>query len=678
MRRARWLLTAVLAASATIVSLGSAGTLAQAKQLPAAVSEAPDSPVAVNLTKLTPVVPKLGDSLTVSGTAANRSPETRRNLTMQLRFSTVPLDDRNQLSQVADGSGERDGEVVRTTVPADLPPGATVPFTLTIPLANLDLSSQGVYYLAAEAVDDDGSAGVARTFLPWFPDPKAVTPVSVVWLWPVASPGARDAADVLIGGSSVTAFQPGGRLATIATAGASRTADVSWLIDPQTMQQAAVLSEPHVVLQNGQEVAATGSAAARQWADALRKATSAADVSALPYSYPDAVGDVRSDLGDDLVLATTSAPTLLSGQLDRPVRGGFAWPSQRRLDQPTLNALKGAGVTTVVLDSDALAGVDSEASPFAQVRADSGLLTSVTPDTGLTAALATPDGNAVVARQRFLAETAMIALDDPAAGRTVVAAPPMFWNPSSELTATVAATATAPWSRLKGLGEALSSAGSMPERQLAEVTIATLPQEHLATVRNNSQVLASISAIMDAPGAELQSYREALLRCESAAWILAAGTGSELLTRTSIQVAQERDKVHITSAGTISFPGSKGRVPITVANDTDVPVTVGLTLTATPAYRIEVEPIQDIRIPPRGKVSLEVPVVLVGSGSLAVTAQLLTPENSPYGPPERVDLRTTAYSRAAAWVVGSAFLLLCLFLAVSFVRRRREKREERG
>lgn len=107
---------------------------------------------------------------------------------------------------------------------------------------------------------------------------------------------------------------------------------------------------------------------------------------------------------------------------------------------------------------------------------------------------------------------------------------------------------------------------------------------------------------MDAPGAELQSYREALLRCESAAWILAAGTGSELLTRTSIQVAQERDKVHITSAGTISFPGSKGRVPITVANDTDVPVTVGLTLTATPAYRIEVEPIQDIRIPPRGKV----------------------------------------------------------------------------
>lgn len=68
-----------------------------------------------------------------------------------------------------------------------------------------------MYFLAAEAVDDDGSAGVARTFLPWFPDPKAVTPVSVVWLWPVASPGARDAADVLIGGSSVTAFQPGGR-----------------------------------------------------------------------------------------------------------------------------------------------------------------------------------------------------------------------------------------------------------------------------------------------------------------------------------------------------------------------------------------------------------------------------------------------------------------------------------
>lgn len=688
MRRASRLLVAVLAAAAAVTGVsGAINAAPTAAAAPAdAVAAAPPpavespgtSPAAVELSQLTPVVPKVGDTLTISGKTTNRSQSTLRNLSLVLRFSTVPIDDRAQLSQIANGSGERDGQPVRSSVPADLAPGASIPFRFAIPLANLDLGSQGVYSFAVEAVDDGGTAGSARTFLPWFPDPKAITPISLVWLWPVASPGARDAANVLIGGGAVSQFQRGGPLATIEAAGATRATGVSWLIDPQTMQQADVLSESHVVLEGGREVAGTGSAAAREWIAGLRKATAVADVSALPYSFPDVVGDVRGGLGGDLVLAATSAPTLLTDQLQRPVRGGVVWPNEQRLDQPTLNALKAAGATTVVLDAAGLGtSQDSTSNPFSQVRADSGLVTAVSPDPGLGALLDTPATNPVLARQRFLAETAMIASADPTLGPTVVAAPPMFWSPGTELTDTLNASATAPWSKLTSLGEALSSAGSLSERPLADVDIATLSPEHLAAVRQDVATLASISAIMNAPGAELQTYREALLRCESAAWILSADIGRELLARTTVQVTQERDRVHITSAGTISFPGSKGRVPITVANDTEVPVTVGLALTAAPAYRIEVAPIRDIRIPPRGKVSLEVPVTLVGSGSLAVSGQLLTPDGQPYGPPEQVDLRTTAYSRAAAWVVGSAFLLLCVFLAVSFVRRRREKRAGR-
>ena len=66
-------------------------------------------------------------------------------------------------------------------------------------------------------------------------------------------------------------------------------------------------------------------------------------------------------------------------------------------------------------------------------------------------------------------------------------------------------------------------------------------------------------------------------------------------------------------------------MPITVANDTEVPVTVGTCTDRHTGLPNRGRAIRDIRIPPRGKVSLRSRVTLVGSGSLAVSGQLLTP-----------------------------------------------------
>ena len=105
----------------------------------------------------------MGDTLTISGTTTNRSQNTLRSMSLVLRFSTVPIDDRAQLSQIANGSGERRATCAQFG-PADLAPGASIPFRFAIPLANLDSGGQGVYSFAVEAVDDGGTAGIARTF----------------------------------------------------------------------------------------------------------------------------------------------------------------------------------------------------------------------------------------------------------------------------------------------------------------------------------------------------------------------------------------------------------------------------------------------------------------------------------------------------------------------------------
>jgi hypothetical protein len=114
---------------------------------------------------------------------------------------------------------------------------------------------------------------------------------------------------------------------------------------------------------------------------------------------------------------------------------------------------------------------------------------------------------------------------------------------------------------------------------------------------------------------------------------------------------------------------------VTVSNDLPVAVTVGLTLSASPAYRLASTPIEPITVPPGQRLSLEVPVRVVGSAPLTVTAQLLTPQGDQYGPGEDFELRTSAYSRVAAWAVALAFGTLILMAATSVIRRVRRRSE---
>ena len=69
------------------------------------------------------------------------------------------------------------------------------------------------------------------------------------------------------------------------------------------------------------------------------------------------------------------------------------------------------------------------------------------------------------------------------------------------------------------------------------------------------------------------------------------------------------------------------------------------------------------------KVSLEVEAKVIGSGTLPVRIQLTTPSGRRYGEPVTVQVRTTAYSRAAAYVVSGAFVILAFLLGMNFVRR---------
>jgi hypothetical protein len=92
-------------------------------------------------------------------------------------------------------------------------------------------------------------------------------------------------------------------------------------------------------------------------------------------------------------------------------------------------------------------------------------------------------------------------------------------------------------------------------------------------------------------------------------------------------------------------------------------------LVGVPAARLESPPVTNIFIEAGHKVSVEVEARVIGGDPLPVNIQILTPDGLKYGVPSSITLTSTAYSRAAGWVVGAAFLAILIFVVAGVTRR---------
>ena len=276
----------------------------------------------------------------------------------------------------------------------------------------------------------------------------------------------------------------------------------------------------------------------------------------------------------------------------------------------------------------------------------------------------------------------MITLELPQTPRTVVMAPPMAWRPSEAYARTVVRTlASLPWVRPTSLSALLAAAPSDVTRTLApypeSAANAQLPSTYVARIAATEREAATLAEIVGGASDGTGAVVGALQRSGSAFWRAERRTGDALLTRTTAGVDELTAKVRVVSSGSVSLPGETGTIPVTIANDLEVPVTVGLRVTGDPAVRLEASPVAPITIAPGRKTSVEVTARVAGSGSVTALLQLTTPSGQDYGEPARIEVGSAAYARAAAWVVGAAFALLLALVAVNTVRRVRVARVAR-
>lgn len=190
--------------------------------------------------------------------------------------------------------------------------------------------------------------------------------------------------------------------------------------------------------------------------------------------------------------------------------------------------------------------------------------------------------------------------------------------------------------------------------------------------------VASIASIVDEPATLL-----AELRLELLAALPTAGrpvTDADRLAIASLadSLKDIRTAVEIVGGSDIHAVGESVGLPITITNRLEVPANVVLTLRPTNALVSVDQPRVDVTVAPESQQRVQVPIDVVGTGTLWMIVQLHTPDGVPLGQTQmlRISAQPTI-EVAVAWAIGAAIVLLLGFGIFRSIQKRR-RGEARG
>jgi hypothetical protein len=615
-------------------------------------------------------------------------------MTVRLRYSRQPLAGRAELERYARaGAAQPPGQIGAPQVLRQaLGPNAKQAWRLTTTARAMGLDSFGVYPLSVEVNDTAGRVLAAQhTFLTFVPNNyrKILKPTKIAWVMPLVDQPHRVIGSSFRDDRLAADFAQGGRLNKLVAAARATKTPLTWSIDPALLDDARTMTKPYTV-RGAQK---PKSAAADRWLADLKAAAAGDPYFALPYADSDVVALVRNHRLGDLKLAykNNQAAQATLGRSPEPI----AMPPEGVADQPTLNQLSKDGSQIVLLSSDVLPGTAGLTyTPTAAIAVQNGRGTkyAVAADRTIASVIGADTrqpGAAVLAEQRFLAETAMITAERPSLQRTVVIVPPRRWNPGQELVERLMTdSGTARWLQPISLRQAAQ--GASAQRTFAGYPAAYRSHElnarYLRSVRSLGTKAYRFSSVFEPP---LTGYPEAILRLESSAWRgkRAAARAGAARSALADQLARDRRAVDfvLNSGPGPSLAGEIGQVPVTIANDmAGHSITVQLEVTSTYPARLQIGELKQQlwTIAPQKKVTVFVPMRTAANGKTDVRLRLLSESGKPIGVDRTIRVNATGFGRTAILITGGALVVLFLGVGTRVVRARRrngaESRNDQG
>jgi hypothetical protein len=195
------------------------------------------SVIAVVLDRVTPIAPRPGDTLRISGKLLNSSGSAVNTVSARLGISAGPLTERSEITKTSELELNPEIDPVdyflnktKVDVSEALKPGDQANFEIVVPVNDLPLGRDGVYTVMVEILGVSGVGnmsrqGGVRTFLPWM-GPQS-SPIDLVWLWPLADYPAQEANGVLLNEGIPRSLAPGGRLDSLLNIAARNSSKVS-------------------------------------------------------------------------------------------------------------------------------------------------------------------------------------------------------------------------------------------------------------------------------------------------------------------------------------------------------------------------------------------------------------------------------------------------------------------
>ena len=185
----------------------------------------------------------------------------------------------------------------------------------------------------------------------------------------------------------------------------------------------------------------------------------------------------------------------------------------------------------------------------------------------------------------------------------------------------------------------------------------------------NRQALTKLSAVVDSQ--ELKTLRSSLSIVMNP---LLAKKDQLLLSQSAMkEVATFVDKLQVTN-GKYQLTSANVKVPVTLKNDFDKPVTLFLRLSPSNT-RVVVDKKFEVTIPANSRTQFSVPFTVIAPGATVVTAQLTNSQGQAIGAPALLSLNLSIFDSRVAWFTSGAGILLLIAAITQTIRRVRRSRK---
>jgi len=648
-----------------------------------AVAADDDPSLTVTIGTLEPSVLVPGRDVVMTGTVTNAGDQTWGTVQAYLVIPASPFTTRRQIDDATAGGDAYTGERVIETGSfdeiGDVAPGETVPFRVEVPYEQLGITgAEGVYPVGVQilATDADGNrspsaVAQATTFLPLVSSAQERVPSSIVW--PFLMPDRRGAGgDYTDPATLLGAIGPGGRLRHLLDLAASTpAAGATVVLDPALLVGVDDLANGRRLSSQDEPTDEQKAAASVFLTDLLDFARSRSPW-ILDFDRPDVLAlsdnpDLRGPLQDAVDRVTDTALTTyqLSGRR-------VAWPTRDGVTRGLLGDLRGVGDSPVIVTPRSLPDWERRLGSVVQYQTPRGPVPLLVDDVkdGDTPG----DESAVTLRQRLLTEATLSAFDragdaDSRADAVVLVDPQ--WDPGADWAAGDLASAfAAPFVQPTGLDSVLTgSLATYEGRVPAKAKARPIGRAQLAAASEIVATGRTLSSIIEQNDGFDASLARNATEALAVRWRLDRSAGLSIATARARSAGAELDKISIEAPPSVTLSSSKGGFPLTIRNDTDEAIRIGVDLdSSNPALAIPA--VESVAVAAGERRTLTVQIDLGTQRTTYLTAHLMTSGGQEVGGATTFQVRSSSISTVLWIAMGAAAVFVLIALARRFHRRR--------